>query len=182
MKVDYDERKLTELVVLVAERLRADRAGGATKLNKVLFFADFAHVRRRGAPITGAEYRKLRHGPAPQRLKPVRDALVAAGDAAIEREDFLGYEIHRLVPTRPADVSVFTAEELETVEKVLADLEGLNARQVTELSHEEAGWRLVEEGQAIPYEAALVGAPQVSTSTSRRLQHQVAQRYGLLPE
>ena len=52
MKTTYDERKFTELVVYVAARLQSDRSGGATKLNKVLFFADFAHVRRTGRPIT----------------------------------------------------------------------------------------------------------------------------------
>lgn len=181
MKVEYDEGRLRELVLLIAERLQGDRAGGATKLNKVLFFADFAHVRRTGGPITGAEYQKLRHGPAPRRLKPVRDALVSAGHVRIEREEFLGYEIHRLVPQRPADRSVFTTEQLETVEKVLADLDGLSARQVTDLSHEEAGWRLVEEGETIPYETALVGTPQISTPTSRRLEAEVAARYGLMP-
>lgn len=181
MKVEYNEQKFRELLVLVATRLGGDRAGGATKLNKVLFFADFAHVRRTGAPITGAEYQKLRHGPAPRRLKPVRDALVVAGAVRLDREEFLGYEIHRVIPERAPDLSVFTSEELETVDKVLQDLDGLNARQVTELSHEEAGWRLVEEGEVIPYEAALVGALQVSTPTSRRLEAEVAERYGLLP-
>jgi hypothetical protein len=181
MKAVYDEAKLTELLLYVADRLRADRAGGATKLNKVMFFADFAHVRRTGAPITGAEYQKLPQGPAPRRLKPVRDNLVAAGAATLAREEFLGYELHRLVPLRPADTTVFTAAELETVEQVLADLDGLNARQVSDLSHEEAGWRLVDEGDVIPYEAALVGARQVSTPTSRRLQREVAERHGLLP-
>ena len=53
MEVTYDERKLTELIVYVADRLADDRAGGSTKLNKVLFFADFAHVRQHGTPITG---------------------------------------------------------------------------------------------------------------------------------
>jgi hypothetical protein len=181
MKVVYDEGKFTELLLYIADRLRPDRAGGATKLNKVLFFADFAHVRRTGAPITGAEYQKLPQGPAPRRLKPVRDALVATGAANLAREEFLGYEFHRLVPARPADTTVFTAVELDTIEQVLADLDGLNARQVSDLSHEEAGWRLVGEGDVIPYEAALVGARQVSTPTSRRLQHEVAERRGLLP-
>lgn len=84
-------------------------------------------------------------------------------------------------PLRRANTAVFTAAELETVEQVLADLDGLNARQVSDLSHEEAGWRLVDEGEVIPYEAALVGARQVSTPTSRRLQREVAERRGLLP-
>ncbi len=181
MKVRYDEAKLAELLLYIAERLRGDQAGGVTKLNKILFFADFAHVRRTGRPITGAEYQKLPQGPAPRRLKPVRDSLVDAGDASVAREELLGYELHRLLPLRRANTAVFTAAELETVEQVLADLDGLNARQVSDLSHEEAGWRLVDEGEVIPYEAALVGARQVSTPTSRRLQREVAERRGLLP-
>lgn len=181
MHVVEDNCKFTELLLYVAGRLEGDRAGGATKLNKVLFFADFAHVRRTGAPITGVEYQKLPQGPAPRRLKPVRDALIARGEASVVKEQFLGYELHRLVPLRPADTSVFSESELQTIDQVLADLEGLNARQVSDLSHEEAGWRLVDEGEVIPYEAALVGARQVSTSTSRRLERQVAERHRLLP-
>lgn len=180
MDSNYDERKLTELIVYVASRLRSDRNGGATKLNKVLFFADFAHVRRNGLPITGAEYQKLEHGPAPRRLRPVRDALVAAGDAELREEEFLGYRQHRLVPLRDADLSVFTSDELATVDKVLDDLDGLNARQVSDLSHDEAGWRLTEMGETIPYAAALVGARQVSTPTSRRLEREAAERFGLI--
>ena len=181
MDVNYDERKLTELLLHIAGRLSADRAGGATKVNKVLFFADFAHVRRTGSPITGAEYQKLEHGPAPRRLKPVRDRLIAEGDAELQNEDFLGHVVHRLVPKRSADLSLFSAVELATIDKVIGDLDGLNARQVSDLSHEEAGWRLVEMGEVIPYEAALVGARQVSTSTALRLQREVAGQYGLLP-
>lgn len=181
MRTQYDERKFTELLLYVAHRLQDDPAGGATKLNKVMFFADFAHVRRKGSPITGADYQKLEHGPAPRRLKPIRDHLVASGAAHVVPEDFLGYQVHRLVPDRPADTSVFTAEELATIDKVIADLAGLNARQVSDLSHEEAGWRLVEDGETIPYEAALVGARQISTPTTRRLEHETAERLGLLP-
>lgn len=181
MNTTYDERKFTELVVHVAARLAADRAGGATKLNKVLYFADFAHVRRTGTPITGAEYQKLDHGPAARRLRPVRDRLVEQSEAQLVEQDFLGYQQHRLVPTREADLSVFTDDELATIDKVLADLDGLNARQVSDLSHDEPGWRLVEDGETIPYEAALVGARQVSTPTSQRLEREVAERFGLFP-
>ena len=179
MKTSYDEGKFTELVVYVAFCLRGDRSGGATKLNKVLFFADFAHVRRTGAPITGAEYRKLEHGPAARRLRPVRDRLIESGDAELIDEEFLGYRQHRLIPHRDADLMVFSDDELATIDKVLADLDGLNARQVSDLSHDEAGWRLVDFGDAIPYDAALVGARQVSTPTSQRLERETVERLGL---
>jgi hypothetical protein len=106
---------------------------------------------------------------------------VATGAATVAREEFLGYELHRLVPLRPADLTVFEPAELETIEQVLADLDGLNARQMSDLSHEEAGWRLVADGAVIPCEAALVGARQVSTPTSRRLERETSTRYGLPP-
>jgi uncharacterized phage-associated protein len=180
MKTTYDERKFTELVLYVAGRLQSDRSGGATKLNKVLFFADVAHVRRTGRPITGASYQKLEHGPAARRLRPVRDELIGKGDAELHEGEFLGYQQHRLVPLREADLTVFTNDELATINKVLADLDGLNARQVSDLSHEEARWRLVDFGDDIPYAAALVGARQVSTPTSKRLEREVAERLGLI--
>jgi hypothetical protein len=111
----------------------------------------------------------------------VRERLVAHGEAELLEEESLGCRQHRLVPRRAADVSVFSDDELATVERVLADLDGLSARQAGDLAREEAGWRLVELGDTIPYEAALVGAPQVSTPTSRRLERLVADRYRLLP-
>ena len=45
MDVAYHAGKFAEMVLYVAEQLRDDRAGGATKLNKVLFFAEFTHLR-----------------------------------------------------------------------------------------------------------------------------------------
>ena len=179
MEVTYDERKLTELVVYVADRLAGDRAGGSTKLNKVLFFADFTHVRRHGSPITGAEYQHLSYGPAPRRLLPIRQLLVERGDAELVEEEFLGRKQHRLVARRPADLSTFSGDELATIDHVLDDLAGLTATQVSTLSHEEAAWRHTDDGDAIPYELALVPKEQVVTPTARRLGADIARRYQL---
>ncbi len=181
MDVTYDEQKFTELVLYVAEKLSDDRFGGATKLNLVLFFAEFTHVRRTGKPTSGAEFQKLAHGPAPRRLRPVRDALVRSGSAEIRRDDVLGRATHRLQPLRSADLSVFDAEELATINSVLDDLQAMTAREVSDLSLEEPGWQLVELNETIPYEAALLGASQVSTPTRSRLEREVAVRHGLLP-
>jgi hypothetical protein len=181
MEVTYDEAKLTELVLYVAGRLRGDRSGGATKLNKVLYFADFAHTRQHGRPITGAEYRKLPQGPAPRRLKPVRDGLIETKQADLVEDTFLGYRLDRLVPLRDADTSLFTEKELATIDKVLDDLSNLTSTQVSELSHAEPWWSLLDEGDVVPYDLAFIPQEQVSTPTSRRLAAEVARRYGLLP-
>lgn len=181
MDITYDEAKFTEMVLYVAGKLRDDRAGGATKLNKVLYFADFAHTRQHGRPITGAEYQKLPQGPAPRRLKPVRERLVAAGHAEVVHDDFLGYPMHRLAPLRDADTSVFAPDELATIDKVLTDLAHLTNTQVSDLAHDEPWWPYYEEGETIPYFMAFAATEQVSTPTSRRLAAEVAERYGLAP-
>lgn len=182
MEFRQDESKFIEMLLYVADRLVGDRAGGATKLNKVLFFAEFAHLRRHGRPISGVEYFRLDNGPAPRRLKPIRDRLIADDAAVLVREDFLGRELQRLVPRRPADLSRFDAMELATINGVLDDLAGLTGAQVSGLSHDEPGWRLTADRATIPYELAFVPPRQVLTPIGRALAADTARRYGINPD
>lgn len=164
--VPYREDKLAELVLYIAKRTAGDRSAGATKLNKYLYFADFAAVRRLGRPITGAEYQKLPFGPAPRRLAPVRNRLVREEDARLEeRVDALGYVHHELIPEREPRTGLFSPDELRLVDEVIEALRDMSAAQVSELSHREAGWQLVEEGETIPYELAYVLAPSETEVT-----------------
>jgi hypothetical protein len=163
---EYDEPKFTELLLHVAEKLRDDPAGGATKLNKVLFFAEFASVRALGRPITGAEFQKLERGPAPRRLLAVRQALESQGHARVESERYLGYSQHRLIPLRDADLSVFDDEELAIIDQALGELHGRSATAVSDLSQEHPGWQLVEDGETIPYSTAYL-TPAVATARVR---------------
>ena len=54
--MEPDEEKLAELVLYVAREIESDPTGGATKINKILYNAEFSHVRAYGVPITGAPY------------------------------------------------------------------------------------------------------------------------------
>jgi hypothetical protein len=169
---EYDEGKFTELVLYVADRIMDDPTGGATKINKILFAAECAHVRRFGRPITGAEYQKLPRGPAPRRLVPVRQQLVSNGDAALVADEYMGYQLDRLKPLRPADVARFSDDELKHVEQAVAALWGKTAAEASELSHQEMGWRMVGEGETIPYEAALLAREvKVTDGMRRRAEH-----------
>lgn len=179
MDVHYDEQKFFELVLYVADQLRDDKAGGAAKLDKVLFFVEFAHVRRAGAPISGAVYVRRSRGPAPQPLEAAERALVANGDAEILCETFVGYEQHRFVPLRPADVSVFSPAELQTVDGVLADLRNLTGKQITDLSRGEPGWVLVDDGDAIPYETAFLSPEHVDAPLMARAERDASQADGV---
>ena len=69
-KSTEDDDRFKELVLYVCEKCVADPRFGATKLNKILYFADFLAYAESGEPITGMEYRENLNGPARRRLLP----------------------------------------------------------------------------------------------------------------
>jgi hypothetical protein len=54
----------------------------------------------------------------------------------------------------------------------------MTGTQVSDLSHQEPGWRLTEVGETIPYSTAFLDFPQIATPASERLSRQVASEYG----
>jgi hypothetical protein len=174
-----DEDKLAELLLYVAVALGDDPTAGTTKLNKVLYFAEFSHIRSHGAPITGAAYQKLPQGPAPRRLLPVRSGLIEAGAARLKKTDYLGYTQHRLVPLRSPDMSAFSDSELRAVGQAIDALRGKSAAAVSELSHRDMAWRMVEEGEDIPFSSAFVAPKSFVTDRSRKHAEQIADKAGL---
>ncbi len=149
----YDPGKLRELIVYVVHKSLGDRYFGKTKLNKILFFADFAAFRETGRSITGAVYQHLPQGPCPQQILPVLKTM--GGDVVEFEEPVGGYVQKRLVPRRVADLSAFTGPEIAIVDRILDDLGPLTNGQVSDLSHKTIAWRITEDGQEIPYGAAL---------------------------
>lgn len=149
--------KLKELVLYIAEREKHSSRFGATKLNKILYFADFAWYLQSGFSMTGATYQKLDHGPAPRELLPVQQALLREGAAQIQvRRTPFNRKQKRLVPLRGPDLSCFTADQLSLVNEVIDWLEPVNAGQVSLLTHEHLGWRLADLHEDIPYFTALL--------------------------
>lgn len=154
--VEYDEQKFAELLLYVASRMSSDPTFGATKLNKVLFYCDFFHYADQGVAITGAEYQRLRNGPAPRRLLPVQADLVASDAAYIVRTAVGQFVQKRLVPLREADLRLFSAPEIAYVEKIIDWLEGRTATAVSRMTHHMLAWKITEPGETIPYNAVFL--------------------------
>jgi hypothetical protein len=174
--LEYDERKFAEALLYVAARLADDPAGGAIKINKALFNADFAHMRAYGHPITGADYQKLPHGPAPRRLLPVRAALVASGAAEMRECLYLGRTVKRLVPRREADVTCFAPTERLMLDEAVEVEKRRSGTESSGASHREPGWQMVDENETIPYETAFLRRPVVTEQVRRRVAELAAER------
>jgi hypothetical protein len=175
----YDQAKLTEMVVFFADRIRDRRLAGSTKLNKLLWFAEISHFRSHGRPISGADYQHLRNGPAPRLLRPIRDELVSTGQATMRtRPTAVGLPEERLLPQRAADVSVFSAEELATMEAIVEAYGDATGTELSELSHDDPGWRYTEEGETIPFATALIDPNPEITDDIRDRARTLAARLG----
>jgi uncharacterized phage-associated protein len=149
------------MIVLFSELSEGDIYFGATKLNKLLFFADFLSFLNYEASISGGEYEARPEGPMLRGFYDLRDQMTGK-DIEVRPQDFRGYEQHKTFALRPANVAAFSSEEMGTIMRVLNEYRSMNASQISALSHEFLGWQAVDFGEVIPYETALVSTRELT--------------------
>lgn len=176
-KFEFNADKFREAIVYIASKSEHDPYFGAVKLNKALYFADFAAYRRLGEPISGATYQHLVEGPAPRQMLPVRREMVGEGQIRLESRPYFNTVQQRIIPLRSPDVSLFSADELAILDEVLEATSALSARAVSDLSHEEVGWRLTQQGGTIPYESAWLSSDPIPQE-AQEYAKTVAERLG----
>ena len=174
-----NEKKLKELILYICFKSETDESFGATKLNKILFYADFLAYIRLGKAITGEEYVALSQGPAPKNLIPIREELVNEKRLAIRKRDYYGKNQQKPIALDAPDLSLFSPTEIAFIDDLIEKVRDMNATEISNLSHSFMGWRLAEEGEQIPYEVALVGSRHVTERDSEIAQmlEPVAQKY-----
>jgi hypothetical protein len=174
MATKANERKFCELILYVARKSEGDLKFGATKLNKVLFYADFWAHAKLGRSISGQRYRRLDQGPAPRHLMQAVARLERESACAWAERDYYGRAQRRLVALREPDLSGFSGEEISIADEVIDALWDLNASEVSDLSHRFIGWQLAEEGEEIPYSTTLLGSPRPPTPAEVEYGHRLA--------
>lgn len=144
----FDPDRLRETVVYLAAHV-CDLY--RTKLNKVLFYLDFAAYRRDGSGFTGLRYAKADFGPVPDQYELVMAALLDGKDLALQEKG----EGQVVVARRGADLSTFPASEVTLLDAVCAFANSFESTSaLSAFSHKEPGWIEVELGEFIPYRYA----------------------------
>jgi hypothetical protein len=72
------------------------------------------------------------------------------------------------VALREPDLSEFSAEEIESALDMVRQFWGKSAKEVSDISHEDPGWRAVDIGETIPLELAFVARPEVTDALRER--------------
>lgn len=129
---------------------------GATRLNKVLWFADVVAFRRYGKSLTGAtSYRRMPHGPVPNGIDFILSNLKECG-AIVEERTMTPVGSRREFSSREIpDVEAFSARDIALVHEILAFVIRQSAESVSELSHDSL-WEEVAMGEQMSVEAGSV--------------------------
>jgi len=126
-----------------------------TRLNKLLFYADFKQYQRHGQGITGLCYVRLPSGPAPDPYEVIFQRLTVLDPQLIEEEDptlECGGATFRC-EQEPGE-SLFSLSELQTLIEADAGFRTFTSSMLVRFSQEEYGYQRTKNGELISYEYA----------------------------
>lgn len=121
-----------------------------TKLNKLLFYADFVNYYLHGASISGSRYVHLPYGPVPDGYEDTLETLNHYGVIDVRKQNSAD-----LIATGENPAKDFLSpEERVSLDWVLDNYGSMSASQLTEISHRERAYRDTKSGEEIAYEYA----------------------------
>lgn len=132
--------KFTEMVVYFSEQI----APFKTKLNKLLFFADFLMFKQSCFSISGMRYKAIDMGPVPSNFQSIFEYLANNDVIEIHTTEFSnGYsgELCKAKKDRPFNADLFSEKELAVLEKVSTTFKQTSTNKIVKLSHLEEAWK-----------------------------------------
>lgn len=148
-KVKFSKDKFHELTYLFIEEAKKNHEEVTeTKLNKLLFYADFNHYNKFGKGITGSKYIKLQFGPVPNnsQLKYSMNPYISYMKTD---DDKTYFEIVK----KPSSWHL-NELEIKIVESVYSYFKNTNAKKISDISHQESAWAHANLLEEISYEHA----------------------------
>lgn len=152
-------KKFKEVLLYVLNKVGAKPNIGETVIYKLLYFIDFDYYERYEEQLIGATYKKNIHGPTPMEFRTITERMIADEEIIKVPDKSFSYPQTKYLPKRGPDLSCLNAREKATIDNVLDRLSEMNARQISEYSHQDVPWLTTDEGKIIPYEAVFYRTP-----------------------
>lgn len=158
----FDREKFKRLVHYVIAQAGKRDGFGATKLYKVLWFAESRRWVLTGKPITGAVFIREKFGPVPKLGMQIRNELAREGK--IRQQKMPGeYGEWQFASVKPPAMDGITFEERQTIDQWIKTIaEDHTAQSISEESHD-YGWEIARMGEELPYHALMAGRRRNAT-------------------
>jgi len=132
-------KKFTEMVIFFTEKLQPWK----TKLNKLLFYADFLMYKQSGFSISGVKYRAIPMGPVPNNFNSIFEYLSNNNEVDIYYTTFHDRgagEQFKSNPDRKFNSELFTEKELMVLGDISKRFKHTSTDEIIETSHKERAW------------------------------------------
>ena len=151
-----NENKYKTIILYLTKHIGKGTIVGKKKLYKLLYFVDFDYFEKYDKPLTGDIYHKLPMGPAPSYLDAIVLDMKKEGSLEMSKQRTSpGYEASYVYKAlKEPDSSFLTSEEIEMLDRVIRLYGNKNGGELEKLTHNEAPYLAVEEGEEIPLELA----------------------------
>jgi putative zinc finger/helix-turn-helix YgiT family protein len=149
----FSSNKTSQMVLFYAQTLKPYK----TKMNKLLFYSDFAHFRENGQSISGLKYVAIPYGPVPDGYEMLYGIL---SNERIINLDLSMTELDEITQILPAfdmkyNPLVFSSTEIKAMEYIAEKFKNINSKEIVEISHKEPAWiENIEGNKPISFEYA----------------------------
>jgi transcriptional regulator with XRE-family HTH domain len=131
--------KLTEMIIYFSEKLMPFK----TKMNKLLFYADFLMFKESGFSISGIRYKAINLGAVPNNFQSIFDFLVREDKIEIDYISFSQDNIGEQFKVKQNiffTENLFSEAELQILDKVYNYFKSVNTSKIIERNHLEKAW------------------------------------------
>lgn len=155
-------KKFRNALIYILEKCAGKPNVGETVLNKLLYFSDFNYYEIYEEFLTGADYKKLPHGPVPQNLITILNEMIDSGKLKRIKTNYHGFSQTRYLPLQKADLTQMKASEKDVIDRVIDQMSDWNASMISDYSHGDRPWKATETNSRIDYELVFYRLPPYS--------------------
>lgn len=147
----FDLEKVENIISYIASKVRNLTI---TSMNKYLWYIDMLSFNQRSVSITGLTYQNQKFGPTILFKKYNEISLL---NDKYEREDIEtdNGNITKIISNKNFDLEKISNDEKVIIDTIIKLLKNKSVGEISELSHEEAGWKKTKRLENISFEYAM---------------------------
>ena len=113
-----------------------------TKMNKLVFYADYMMFRKHGQSISGMRYVAIDRGPVPDKFQTIYEYLAYINKIEIKNVSFQNYVGDKFKASNSSVNSqeLFSETEIEILNEVCNIFKETSTKDIVDLSHKEKAW------------------------------------------
>ena len=154
--------KFKEVLLYILNQIGGRVNIGESVICKLLYFIDFDYYEKYEEQLIGATYIKNHYGPTPAGFVDIIAQMQKDGDLNQILKRYFQYPQNKYLAKRKANLSNFSAQELELIDREIDRFKDFNATKMKEYSHRDIPWITADDRHPIDYESVFYRTPEFS--------------------